>query len=58
MQFEWLSYAIATPLFIVAAGLVLAKEPRRILLPLCEVALIVGLGTFYVLTNVVVTDLP
>ncbi|MBC8289896.1 MAG: tripartite tricarboxylate transporter TctB family protein [Planctomycetes bacterium] len=58
MQLEWLGYAVATPVFIIAAGLVLSKEPRRILLPLCEVALIVGLGTFYVLTNVVVTDLP
>lgn len=58
MQFEWLGYVTATPVFIVAAGLVLSKDPRRVLIPLSEVALIVGLGTYYVLTNVVVTDLP
>jgi tripartite-type tricarboxylate transporter receptor subunit TctC len=58
MQVQWIAYPIATSAFIVASGMILTKEPRRILLPLAEVALIVGFGTYYVLTNVVVTDLP
>lgn len=58
MQFQWLAYPIATSAFIIVTGLILTKEPRRILLPLAEVALIVSFGTHYVLTNVVVTDLP
>lgn len=58
MQFQWLAFPVATSVFIVATGSILAKEPRRIIVPLAEVALIVGFGTYYVLTNVVVTDLP
>jgi tripartite-type tricarboxylate transporter receptor subunit TctC len=58
MQFQWIAYPIATSIFIVAAGLILTKNWRQIILPLAEVALIVGFGTYYVLTNVVVTDLP
>ena len=58
MQLQWLGFPVATSVFIVAAGLLLTRESRRILVPLVEVALIVGFGTCYVLTNIVVTDLP
>ena len=58
MQYQWLAFPIATSVYIAVAGLLLTTEPRRIIVPLAEVALIVGFGINYALTNIVVTDLP
>lgn len=51
-------FAWATVAVVVALGLVLASDWKRILLPLAETAVIVAFGIQYVLTQIVVTDLP
>ena len=51
-------FAWATVVFVIAIGLLLASDRKRVLLPLAETAVIVAFGIQYVLTQIVVTDLP
>jgi len=57
MQFG-ASFAWATTVFIVLVGLLLSTDPKRHILPLTETAVIVAFGIQFVLTQIVVTDLP
>lgn len=57
MQFG-AGFAWVTMTFILAIGLLLCDDRKRILLPLAETAVIVAFGVQYVLTQIVVTDLP
>ncbi len=58
MQFELVSFPWATAVFILATGFVLTAGDRRQIPVLAETALIVAFGTHWLLTSVVITDLP
>ena len=51
-------FAWATSSFVLAAGLTLTADRKRIAIPLLETALLVAFGIEFVLTRIVVTDLP
>jgi len=57
MQFG-ASFAWATTVFIMLVGLLLSTDHKRHLVPLTETAVIVAFGIQFVLTQIVVTDLP
>lgn len=58
MQNHWLPFVWATFGFILATGFLLSSKRKEIALVLIETALVVSFGVNYLLTEVVVTDLP
>jgi putative tricarboxylic transport membrane protein len=58
MQQHWLPFVWATIGFIFGIGIVLSNKRKQTALPLVETAIIVSFGVHYLLTEVVVTDLP
>lgn len=52
------TFALASTAFILIGGLLLCRDWKRFALPLWETSLIVAFGVQFLLTKVVVTDLP
>jgi hypothetical protein len=55
---QWVPFVWATTAFILCIGALLSDQRKRIAIPLLETALVVSFGVNFLLTEVVVTDLP
>lgn len=58
LSMDWLSYPLATAVFIFISGSLIAPRRKSVMLPLAAMALVTGFGLFYLFTKILVVDLP
>jgi len=58
MALDWVGFQLATIAFVFSLGLVLERPTRRGVLVTGAIALLMGLGLHYLLTQVFFVDLP